>query len=192
MGKRPLRQYLPVLIVIVVWFAASGFLVYYSPEGLIELIGVENAYVFLLLFAFASGVSFFGGVPYHMMLIALAAAGLDPWLLGLSATVGVMLGDSTSYAIGYHGRALVPVHLEKPIHAISSWLGRRPRFAPLFFLLYGSLVPFSNDFVGVITGLARYPFLRVIVPLACGNLIFNTTLAFLTPYLHDTLQLIFS
>src|SRR3989344_4890048 len=176
------RRYVPVIAFITLWIGASFSLLYYSPEGLIDLIGIKNAYFFLFALAFLSGISIFGGIPYHLVLIALAAGGLDPWLLALAAAGGVMLGDSTSYFIGYQVRIIV----------LSSWLAKYPRRVPFFFLLYGSLVPFSNDFVGITTGLARYPFARVMLPLGVGNLIFNATLALLSPYLYDTLHPLFT
>src|SRR3989338_862960 len=184
------RRYVQVIAFITLWIGASFSLLYYSPEGLIDLIGIKNAYFFLFALAFLSGISIFGGIPYHLVLIALAAGGLDPLLLALAA--GVMLGDSTSYFIGYQGRIIVPEAFERRINVLSSWLAKYPRRVPFFFLLYGSLVPFSNDFVGITTGLARYPFARVMLPLGVGNLIFNATLALLSPYLYDTLHTLFT
>lgn len=180
-------RYLPVAGILGIWLAVSFAIFYYSPEGIVDFIGIKNAYLFLFVLAFLSGVSVFGGVPYHLVLIAFAAGGLDPLLLGAAAAAGVMLGDSTSYLVGYRSSAIVPRRAAKHIERLSAWLGKYPGRAPLFFLLYGSLVPFSNDFVGISMGLARVPFVRVMVPLAIGNLIFSTSLAYLSPYLYGVL-----
>src|SRR3989344_5807612 len=192
MGYSRVLKYIPWVIVLS-FFGISVFLyAYSSPEFLITWVGVENAYLLLFFLAFLSGLSSFGGVPYHLVLIALATGGLNPWLLGLGAAGGAMLGDSTSYFIGYQGRAVISQRLERLVQKFSSFFARHSKFLPLFFFLYGSLVPFSNDFIGISMGLARYPFWRVMIPLGLGNVVFNISLAFMATYAYEVLNSIFS
>src|SRR3989338_1113064 len=58
-------------------------------------------------------------------------------------------------------------------------------------VFYGALIPFSNDFVGVTMGLARYPFWRVMVPLTLGTAVFNATLAFGAVYAYGLVESFF-
>ena len=181
-------KHLPKIVFILFIAIYSLFLLYSSPEKLINFIGIENAYFLIFVLAFIGGLSTFFGGPHHWVLIALATGGLNPLFLGLSASFGVMLGDSTSYFIGYHGSAIVPVGIQKFLQKIQSFFMKFPKFLPLFIFLYGSFVPFSNDFIAISMGLARYPFWRVMIPLGLGNVVFNVSLSFLAIYAYDFLQ----
>ena len=191
LNTKDLLRYLP-RVTLVLFFVGCSFLLYYSsPEKLIEFIGIENAYLFMFFLALLGGITTFSGIPYHLVLITLAAGGLNPFLLGVSSAVGVMIGDSTSYFVGHQGRVIIHQGIQKVLGKISSFGFKYPRILPLFFFLYGSFVPFSNDFIAISMGLARYPFWRVMLPLGAGNLVFNISIAFLASYAYDFLQSIF-
>lgn len=189
--RQNILKRLPIIIFIIFIILYSFFLLYSSPEKLINFIGIENAYFLIFVLAFIGGLSTFSGVPYHLVLIALATGGLNPVFLGLSASFGVMLGDSTSYLIGYHGSAIFPGPVQNFLRKLLSYFMKHPKLLPLFFLFYGSFVPFSNDFIVITMGLARYPFWRVMIPLGMGNIIFNVSLAFLAIYANGFLQKLF-
>ena len=165
MNKKKILEYLPRIIFISFFIGLSLFLVRSSPEELISLIGVENSYIVIFILAFLGGLTTFTGVPYHPVLAVFAAGSPHPLYLGLSTSLGVMLGDSTSYYVGYHGSILVPAGIQKFLKRLLSFFMRYPRLLPFFFFFYGSVIPFSNDFIVVTMGMARYPFWRVMVPL---------------------------
>jgi len=175
-------------IILAGWIALFFFS---SPEALIEYIGVQNGYLLIFLLSFVSGLSVFGLAPYHLVLIALAAGGLAPSLLAVAATLGLAIGDSTSYYLGYQGRAFIPKRYEASIQRVHDFFERHRRFLPIFIFFYGALIPFSNDFVGVTMGLARYPFWRVMVPLTLGTAVFNATLAFGAVYAYGLVESFF-
>lgn len=179
-----LWQAIPFAGLVLGFAIVSIFFSIVSPDELITWIGVENAFVFLFLLAFLSGVLAFSGIPYHWVLVAFALSGLNPWLLGAVAALGVTLGDSTSYLIGYYGHSMVPTDWHGIIEKLNAFMAKYPRLVPLFFFVYGSVAPFSNDLIGITMGVARYPIWRVMVPLGLGNVVFNTTLAFLAAYAY--------
>jgi membrane protein YqaA with SNARE-associated domain len=180
MKKRSLYKYLPLIGVLLILIVVSFFFSDLATEDLVRWIGIENAYALLFVLAFLSGILTFVGVPYHFVLIALALGGLNPWILGISATAGVMLGDSVSYLIGYYSRPMLPVEAQRPLRRLASFFGKYPRLLPVFFFVYGCIAPYSNDLVGITLGVVRYPFARVMIPLGLGNLVFNTTVALLS------------
>ena len=169
----------------------SAIFYYSSPYKTISYIGVENGYLIIFILAIMGGLSTFSGVPYHLVLITLASGGLNPLLLGTVTGIGVMLGDTTSYYIGYEGREIIPEKIRKYLNKMFSFGSRYPRTLPVFFLLYGSFIPLSNDFIVISAGLAKYPFMKVMVPLAIGNLIFNISLAYLGNYTYLLIQGLF-
>ena len=187
-----LQSLLPKLFMLFTIGVSVTFTLFLTPEALITYIGVENGYVLVLILAFVSGVSVFGVAPYHLMLMTLAVGGLNPFLLGAAATIGLGIGDSTSYLLGYHGRAVVPHALEHVIERISRFFEKHHETVPIYIFFYGIIAPFSNDFIGVTLGILRYPFWRIMIPLLAGTCIFNTGLAYLSPSMYDTLLVLLS
>lgn len=186
--KQSIISYIPFVGLIGGFLAVSLFFSFFSPEETIAVLGVENAYLFLFLLAFGSGLLAFSGIPYHWVLIAFSLGGLDPILLGISAAMGVALGDTTSYFIGYYGHSVVPQNLRKLVDRLSTFMHRHPKMVPFFFFAYGSVAPFSNDLIGITMGVARYPIWRVMIPLGLGNLVFNTTLAYLAVHAYSVIE----
>ena len=175
----------------IVFFVTFSLIFYYSsPESIIGLVGVENAYILIFILALIGGLTTFSGVPYHLVLVALATGGLNPLVLGGVTALGVMLGDSTSYYIGYQGRLLIPPRLQSTLQKLSSVQQKYPRLLPVFFLFYGSCLPFSNDVITIPMGFLHYPFWRVIIPLGVGNLVFNIALALVAIYAYGVLQVL--
>jgi len=146
-----------------------------TPETIIEYVGVENAY---LLIAFLGGLTTFNTVPYYSVLLLLASGGLNPFVLGLASASGVMCGDSVSYLVGYHGAAALPRRLRALFERIYTFAQKHPRLYPIVCFVYGSICPLSNDFITIPAGMARIPYLRVMAPLALGNLVFNVGVAY--------------
>lgn len=189
MKKKKIIKYLPRILLILFFISISlFFFLYSSPERLITLIGVQNAYALIFILAFLGGMTTFTGIPYHLVLITLATGGLNPLLLGLSTAIGVMLGDSTSYYVGYQGSVIIPKTLHRILQRIRNFALKYPKILPLFFFLYGSLSPFSNDFIVISMGLSQYPYWRVMVPLGLGNLVFNISLAYLSTQAYSLLK----
>lgn len=175
-------RYLPLAILLLFALAATLLLLQGSPREWVAQVGPENAYALLFGLALISGLSLFGATPYHLVLVTLAVADMNPWLLGLTAAAGVMIGDSVSYAVGHQGRVALPPRARRVAGRVSEFLSRYPRLVPWFAFVYGAIAPFSNDFVGVTMGVARVSYLRVMVPLGLGNLVFNVGLALIVAH----------
>lgn len=183
--KRP--QYL--VLIPIGFIIGFSFLFYYlTPAAIIGFIGVQNAYALMFILALLGGLTTFSGIPYHIVLIALAAGGLNPILLGVSAGIGVILGDSTSYYIGHEGRVLVTGRLRAALDRLSKIQETYPRLLPWVFFLFSALMPISNDVLVIPAGLIGYPYRRMIIPLALGNIVFNTGVALLAVYAYGFLQ----
>jgi hypothetical protein len=55
------------------------------------------------------------------------------------------------------------------------------KFLILCFV-YGSISPLSNDLITIPGGMARISYLKVMIPLGLGNIVFNITLCYLIVY----------
>lgn len=180
---------LPKVIIFLLFFGLSAYFLFYSsPAKIVDFIGVNNAYILIFFLALFGGFTMFSGIPYHVILITLAMGSTNPIILGLSAAVGVMIGDSTSYYIGYQGATILPRIIKKILQPIRGFAFNHPKILPWIFFSYGALIPFSNDFIVISMGLSKYPFKKVMIPLGLGNIVFNVSLAFFAKYLYTLLQ----
>lgn len=168
---RPLALALLPLCMFGLW---TLFIYQFPPTDIVNAVGAKNGYWAILVLSFIGGLSTFITVPYHFVLMTLAAGGLNPFLLGTIATLGQGCGDATSYALGYSAGQAAPRFLQTWVDWLLAWSERRPYWkVALAVTLYGSVSPLSNDFILIPMGLARYPFLKIFVPLEIGNLFFN-------------------
>ncbi len=174
-------------IVAVIGFSVV-FYFFFTPQAAVEWLGIENAYLLMFAAAFLGGLTTFNTVPYYSMLLILATAGLNPLLLGLASAGGVMCGDSVSYLIGRQGAFFVPRVLQGLFDYFREFASTHRRAFPIVCFFYGSFSPLSNDLITIPAGIARIPYLHVMVPLAAGNIVFNVSLAYAAFYAYDTIR----
>lgn len=165
-----------LIIIFIIWsFTVSN----YGPEKIIEILGTNNAYFTLGLMALLGGSSILFPFPYYLFTISFGAAGLNPFLLGIAAGAGTLLGDATTYYIASKGRHLLPEKINLKLQKILVWLmGRHPATFPIIAFLYSSIAPLPDDVLMVPAGIAHYPFSRLALGVGPGKVLFNTILAF--------------
>lgn len=149
-----------------------------SPQDLVEYVGVSNAYLFMFLIAFLGGVTIFSGVPYPAILVAFGLGGLNPFILGTAAALGLFLGDSTSFFVGRKSGEVIQGYVKTLLEKMLSLYDGYPKLMPYIFFAYGAVAPFPNDVVTVSAGIKGYPYLKAMLPLALGNLVFCVTVAY--------------
>ena len=119
--------------------------------------------------------------------MSLAVGGLDPVALGVCTAVGVMLGDSTMFLIGKQVKDSLPPRVVATIDHFAEYLLKHPRFVTPALVAYGTVSPFSNDFVVASLSMGGYGYWRTILPLTVGNIFYNIALAYLGLYAYDTI-----
>lgn len=91
-------------------------------DSLIEIL-TNYGYVGMLISAFLAGSIF--PLSSEVVMLALLAAGLDPWQLVIYGTIGNVLGSMLNYGIGMLGRI---DWIEKYLHVNKKELDRAKRF----------------------------------------------------------------
>jgi len=166
-GKFSIYIYRIALVAIFIGWTVAIY--QFPPTQIVEQLGINNGYAIAFVLAFFGGLSTFISIPYHLVVFTLATGGLNPVVLGIAAGSGVFLGDSTSYLVGYKGRNILPLYLQRIFQKFCGWCITRPSWlAPLAIFSYGAFVPFSNDFLVISMGLARYLYWKLMVPLGLG------------------------
>ncbi|MEO1537278.1 MAG: VTT domain-containing protein [Pseudomonadota bacterium] len=175
------------VMVVGVYLTISFALASFPADDIIDAVGASNAYVLMFTLGMIGGFTTFTGIPYHLVLMSLAAGGLSPVALGVCTALGVMLGDSTMYLIGSKVRTSLPPRIEATIEHLSEHIARHPNLVTPALISYGAVSPFSNDFVVASLSMIGYSYWRTIIPLAMGNTLYNVALAYLGFYAYDAI-----
>lgn len=178
MHKR-VSRILGALAIILIFISWVILLQKISPATIVDFFGTQNSYLLVFFLAFVGGTSILFPFPYYLVVFTFGAAHLNPILLGIFAGTGVMLGDSTSYLVGYSGREIIPAKLSERFNKIRDWLLRQKSgFIALGLFLYGAIIPIPNDVVIVPLGVIRFSYIKAVIPLWLGNIVFNIIVAF--------------
>lgn len=167
--------FVSILIFFVFW---TFFIYKFSPEKIIEMVGLNNSYLVVLFVSFLGGVSIIFPLPYYLFVMTFAAGGSNPFILGIFAGVGLTLGDSTSYLFGFHGGEIIPQKYQKNFEKILKKFISYPKYLrALLIFIWGSIVPLPSDILTIPMGILKYPYKKLIIPLGLGHIVFNTILA---------------
>lgn len=168
-----------ILGVFILWFI---ILYYISPSQIIAKFGATDSYAVLFLMSVIGGSSVVTASSYYLTVSVLALGGLNYFLIGVVGGVGVSIGDSIYYYLGFRGRDISSEKFKSRITKIDSFLKRFPEWAIPIFIYFYSFTPFvSNDLMVTFMGLIEYPYKKTIVPLILGNITGTTILAFVAP-----------
>lgn len=168
--------YALVLVMVLAWSVA---LYYVTPDVIVSRLG-DHTWPAVFAAGVLGGTSILFPFPYYLVVATAAAGGANPMLVGLSAGLGVMIGETTSYLVGHAGRAVLPAKASEAFALLHRWVAdtHSVRFYGFLFV-YGSVMPLPNDVIVVPLGAAGVSYWRVILPLGAGNIVFNTATALL-------------
>jgi membrane protein YqaA with SNARE-associated domain len=176
------KKNLIIFIFILFFILWSIVLIKVSPIKITETIGIQNSYLLTFFVAFLGGSSILIPFPYYLFIITFGAGGLNPFLLGIIGGLGLALGDSITYFIGYKGKEVLPHKVQKIFNKIRIICSKRSWLMPFFLFIYGAIIPIPNDLIILPLGLGRYPYWKMAIPLTIGNMIYTTGLALLGYY----------
>jgi len=172
------------LILFAVLIAVNGIFFYYSPDEIVKLLGVDNSYLIVFLIASFGGLSSFTSVILYSAIATFAAGGTVPWLLGITAGIGIGIGDSIIFSLLTYGYSSMGKWNEKKVEKYRLKIARFPVWAQyiMLYILLG-FTPIPNDIVLVLLVLLGYK-KRVMIPIL---FISGITIAILTAYTGKSL-----
>lgn len=121
------------------------------------------------------------------ILIPLAAASINPWLVALTASTASALGTWPLYALSQRASADIRVRawMNRPwVQRVLHYLERRMFLAILVF----ALLPLPDQIMSVSGGLRRYPVGRMMLAFFLGRLPYFLFLAWLGSTHRDTIE----
>lgn len=173
-----------ILVLIGVFLLVHVAFLFISPKEIVDFVGVENTYLTVFLIATFGGLnSVTGGVLYGSI-IAFAAGGASPLLLGLVAGVAIAIGDGLVFYLFEHTTKTLSLQWQARITQVKKKVEHLPRSVQyLLIYLYLGFTPLPNDVLMFLLAVLRFRFSQVWWVILAGTM----TLAILTAYLGTAL-----
>lgn len=108
--------------------------------------------------------------PYTIVVIFLAAQGLNPIYLGLLMGLGATIGQMSGYLIGMTGTGYVKRQKPETFDAIENIVAHRPKMI-LWLLFVFAVTPLPDDVLFIPLGILRFPWWKIVMPTLLGKVI---------------------
>lgn len=134
-------------------------------DSLIAIL-TDYGYIGMFISAFLAGSIF--PLSSEVVMLALFAAGLDPWALVVYATIGNTLGSMLNYCVGMLGRM---DWIEKYLHVKKSELDRASRFMKGrgAWMGFFAFLPVIGEGITIVLGLMRANVTLTVVSVTIGK-----------------------
>lgn len=177
MDKR--RRIALLVVTLVIMIASIILIIYFGPENIIKMLGIENTYLFIFFFAILDGVSFLSSASFFGIL-ALLSSNLPAIPVIIVSSLGLTIGDIFYYLIGKNIKELgKDTKYDEKVVKVRSWFSKFPnRLKFIFIYLYTAISPFPKDVLCLALGITEYPILKVVVPMFLGNATFVAILIY--------------
>jgi len=167
-----------VMLLLGVFLLLNAAFLFISPDTIVQYVGVENTYLMLFLIAAVGGVNVFTGGVLYATIVAFAAGGASPWLLGLVGGLGIAIGDSIVFFLfRYTSRRLSPTWQER-VTLTKQKIERLPgALQYLLIYLYLGFAPIPNDILMFLLAVLRFKFIAIVPFIIAGAVTFVTLTA---------------
>lgn len=171
------------ILFIAVW---AIILIFFSPEDIVEKIGVQNTYLVAFLLAAIGGLSTITGTSFFAAVATFASGGADPLLLGLIGGAGIFLSDSVFFFLAQQGVKVFNIDSQSPFRQkVIGLIGRVPDWLlGIFVFAYVGLSPLPNDILMIALALAKVRYRRIVLALIVGSI----TIVLITATLGESVR----
>lgn len=165
------KKYLQLTLLALLILGANILMYTVGPAAITELIGVENTYVLVFVLAFFGTVSAVAAPFFYSFLAAISFGGLNPILLGVTAALGLFLGDSLFYHMVELGRWSASKWYKEYFHSLKQWgSGISHATVQIVTYLYFGFTPLPNDLLMVVLAAIGYRYRQVALSMFLGDL----------------------
>lgn len=164
-----------LLFFITLLFLLISFIIFtfkFGPEYIVNLIGLENTYLVIFIVAIIGGVSAITSTSFYALFITFIMGGANPVLLIFLGGLGLTIGDSVFFYLGYKGREVaLKSRFRERILLITNWLKKHSKkFIFGISYIYVAFSPFPKDILSSILGLSNFSFRYSIIAFLFGNI----------------------
>jgi len=155
-----------------------------GPDKLVTILGEKSSYLAMFILGAVGVVSTITGTFFYATLATFAAADIHPFILGVSAGLGLFVSDSIFYYIVSLGKKTLGPKTEKVLANLKRFIRKAPDpLVYLFCYMYFGFSPFPNDLLMIALVAGDYSYKQVAPLILLGN----TTLTIIISYLGTTI-----
>lgn len=134
----------------------------------------SSGYLGMFLVNLLGSATVFIPIPIGILVFFFGAL-LNPWLVGLAASLGAALGELVGYFLGYAGGKIWEKSDSRFLNRARDWFNKgRGEF---WLVVLFALSPLPDDFLGVLAGILSYGWKKYALGVFLGKLIMNLALA---------------
>ncbi len=161
------------------WFLFSAILLwiivllFFSPEEIVSIIGLETGYLSIFLTALF-GVSGFAAAPFYITFFTLVSTGeFSIIILIILIAPARTIGDFVIFFLGYKGNSVIKNLAGDKLKNLSIWLKEKPYWMiPVVIYFYTSFTFLPQDILMIFLGLGKAKKRQVFVAVLFGNATF--------------------
>lgn len=176
--KSKIFRLVSLVFMIGILVALAVVLLFYDAEAIIARIGVRNSYLIAFALSVLAGYTSMTSITTYPVVATLVMGHDYPLFIGLSAGLGLAVGDLLFFYMGYAARDLSGQTKNKTLEKILLRILKQPAMRMQFLIyLYVAFSPFPNNLLTAGLAYTGYPFYRVAIPLVLGDLTLPTLVA---------------
>lgn len=165
--------------VIAILIGLNVLFLYYSPEQIVNWIGVQNSYLVVFLIAALGGLNSFTSGVLYASIATFAAGGSIPWLIGVAGGLGIAVGDTVIYFLVRYGRQHIPEKTENWLERNRKYIDRLPRWVQyLVIYIYLGFTPLPNDILMFALAMFDFKFKKILPLIILGGITIATIVAY--------------
>ena len=149
----------------------SVLLSLYTPEQIVEMIGIQNIYIFVFILAITVGVSVFTTTLFYTSLVAISLGGVNLVWISFLASVGLLSGDLVFYYLSKAGSRCVPKEYEGIVVRLLEWTKQYNDNKIILLIFFYSAAPLPSDAISIFLGIISFPIRKMVLPLVLGKFI---------------------
>ncbi|MGM5480896.1 MAG: hypothetical protein ACQESE_00645 [Nanobdellota archaeon] len=176
-----LKRYSVFLVALLLVVCIYILLALINPTEVVDTIGVRNTYFLLFVFAAIGGLSTFTVGAFYTSFVTFVLGGSHPVLLSLVGGLGLLIGDTLFYFLGYGSRVSLTGVFKRSADRMSVWLSRqKSHIIMLFIFVYSAFTPLPSDILMISLSLVKYPYKKAVIPAVLGNITLLLLLSLMT------------
>jgi len=148
-----------------------------------------QGYVGGFVAAFLANFSIVIPIPYTVVIVLIAATGINPLLLGIVSGLGAGIGESSSYFLGYFGQSLTKDIYKRNLAVLRRLIAKKRWYVYIILFLIGA-TPIPDDIFIVPLGFLRYGFFQMLLPVAIGKMVITILLSIFGRYSNVAMALV--
>ena len=175
-----IRKHKGILLLAAVFLSLNLIFVFVSPDQIVSHIGVQNTYITIFVIATFGGLNSVTGGVLYVSIVAFAAGGASPWLLGFIGGLGIAIGNFFIFYLFRYTSKTLSDEMQEKVTKVRHKIERLPQPAQYTLIyLYLGFSPFPDDILLFLLAVLRYRLVQVIPLIIIGAITIATLTAFL-------------